>query len=321
MKKALPRLLAPMMALALVLGLLSCGGGSNDGPKNIGVASISLDKASMSLLVGESGNLAATILPADATNKNVSWSSSNPSVANVSGAGLTAIVTAASAGPATITVTTADGNKTATCVATCQPEKCDYEDCKCEPCTGKDCKCSETEVNNDPYDTDFALIKALVEFFPKIQGRNLSEKEQAKYSDELKEVFVKAYARDSYSKNLPFSSEEIRKGLSATKYNFPLLHDLFYNGVAGITLGLLNETESLGKYATVHETGHHWGLGEGLTTMLSARYRGYDIEVYGLEYGTVYHILLAERVGDEKIWSLLRSQNANEEYGEIFTNR
>jgi transglutaminase/protease-like cytokinesis protein 3 len=195
MKHTFSSLLAPIVALALAFGFISCGAGSNDGPKSISVASISLDKASMPLDVGESENLVATILPADATNKNVSWSSSNPSVASVSGTGLSATVTAVSAGPATITVTTADGSKTATCDVTVPVP--------------------------DPYDTEFALIKALEEFFPKIQGRNLTEQEQARYSDELKEVFVKAYARDSYSKNLPFSSEEIRRGLAATKYSFP----------------------------------------------------------------------------------------------------
>ncbi|HPY79532.1 MAG TPA: Ig-like domain-containing protein, partial [Bacilli bacterium] len=53
----------------------------------------------------------ATVAPTNATNKNVTWSSTNSSVASVSGG----VVTANAAGSATITVTTVDGSFTATC--------------------------------------------------------------------------------------------------------------------------------------------------------------------------------------------------------------
>lgn len=59
--------------------------------------------------------LSPTVLPSNATNREVSWSSSNSSVASVSPTGL---VTAVSVGTATITVSTVDGNKTATCQVT-----------------------------------------------------------------------------------------------------------------------------------------------------------------------------------------------------------
>lgn len=60
-------------------------------------------------------NLYATISPANATNKTVTWKSSNPSVATADQNGK---VTAVSNGTANITVTTQDGNKTATCKVT-----------------------------------------------------------------------------------------------------------------------------------------------------------------------------------------------------------
>lgn len=60
-------------------------------------------------------NLYATVSPANATNKTVTWKSSNPSVATVDQNGK---VTAVSNGTANITVTTQDGNKTATCKVT-----------------------------------------------------------------------------------------------------------------------------------------------------------------------------------------------------------
>ena len=56
----------------------------------------------------------ATIAPSNATNKNVTWSTSDNSVAIVDGG----VVTAVAAGTATITVKTADGNKTASCTVT-----------------------------------------------------------------------------------------------------------------------------------------------------------------------------------------------------------
>ena len=57
--------------------------------------------------------LAATVAPGNATNKAVTWTSSNSAVATVDGNGT---VTAVAPGTATITVTTADGSKTATCL-------------------------------------------------------------------------------------------------------------------------------------------------------------------------------------------------------------
>ena len=78
------------------------------------VAGVSLDKSSATLLEGETITLTATINPSNATNKNVTWSSSNSSVASVSNG----VVTALKAGTTTITVTTEDGGKTATCSIT-----------------------------------------------------------------------------------------------------------------------------------------------------------------------------------------------------------
>jgi uncharacterized repeat protein (TIGR02543 family) len=81
----------------------------------IAVASVRLNKTAATLTIGGSEQLSATINPSNATNQNVTWSSSKTNVATVSNAGL---VTAISAGTATITVTTTDGNKTATCTVT-----------------------------------------------------------------------------------------------------------------------------------------------------------------------------------------------------------
>ena len=80
----------------------------------VAVTGVSLNKTSTTLTVGGTETLTATVAPTNATNKNVSWTSSNTSVASVSNG----VITAKAAGTATITVTTADGNKTATCTVT-----------------------------------------------------------------------------------------------------------------------------------------------------------------------------------------------------------
>lgn len=78
------------------------------GNNPIAVTGVTISDKSFTLAKNATKTLTATISPANATNKNVSWSSSNTGVATVSSAGL---VTGVSAGSATITVTTEDGNK------------------------------------------------------------------------------------------------------------------------------------------------------------------------------------------------------------------
>ena len=78
------------------------------------VTGVTLDKETMNLTAGSTGTLTATITPENATNKNLTWTSDNEAVVAVSDG----VVSAVAAGTANITVTTADGGKTATCVVT-----------------------------------------------------------------------------------------------------------------------------------------------------------------------------------------------------------
>lgn len=82
---------------------------------NVSVTSVSLNKATSSLEIGNIETLTATISPSNATNQNVTWHSNSTSIATVSSTG---DVTAISPGQATITVTTEDGNHTASCIFT-----------------------------------------------------------------------------------------------------------------------------------------------------------------------------------------------------------
>lgn len=82
---------------------------------NVAVTSVSLSPTTATLAVGATQQLTATVLPSNATNKAVSYASNNTGVATVNSSGL---VTAVANGTATITVTTADGNKTSTAAIT-----------------------------------------------------------------------------------------------------------------------------------------------------------------------------------------------------------
>lgn len=81
------------------------------------VTGVSLNKSNTTLQVGSNEILTASVAPAEATNKNVTWTSSNTSVATVENG----VVTAVGVGSATITVTTTDGSFTATCTITVNP--------------------------------------------------------------------------------------------------------------------------------------------------------------------------------------------------------
>lgn len=74
-----------------------------------------MDKTTLSLGVAAKETLVATVEPADATDKTVTWTSSDETKATVSNTGE---VTGVAAGTTDVTVTTTDGNKTATCAVT-----------------------------------------------------------------------------------------------------------------------------------------------------------------------------------------------------------
>lgn len=77
--------------------------------------SVELSQKEIKLYLGENRSLTATVLPSDASDKNVTWSSSNPNVATVSTAGN---VVSKSVGTTVITVKTADGGNQASCHVT-----------------------------------------------------------------------------------------------------------------------------------------------------------------------------------------------------------
>jgi len=82
----------------------------------IAVTGIHLNKINLLLERGVGEDLIATIIPADASNQEMTWLSSEPQIATVISA--TGLVTAVSAGTTVITVHSADGGFSATCIVT-----------------------------------------------------------------------------------------------------------------------------------------------------------------------------------------------------------
>ncbi|WP_299254338.1 Ig-like domain-containing protein [uncultured Aquimarina sp.] len=96
-------------------------GRSDEGPSDpdpIAVTGISISPTSVTLDPGQTSALAATIIPANSTNKTITWSSSNNSITTVNANGL---VSAINPGVATITATTQDGGFTTSSSLTVNP--------------------------------------------------------------------------------------------------------------------------------------------------------------------------------------------------------
>ncbi|MBU4439677.1 MAG: Ig-like domain-containing protein, partial [Firmicutes bacterium] len=81
----------------------------------VNVTGVTISETAKAVTTGQEFNLTATVSPDNATDKVITWSSDKPDIATVDASGK---VTTLKAGTAAITVTTADGSKTATCSVT-----------------------------------------------------------------------------------------------------------------------------------------------------------------------------------------------------------
>lgn len=88
---------------------------SEDTPEVVAVENVKLDRSSLTLDVGETEQLTATVTPENAANKSVRWRSNDENVVSVDANGK---LTAIDSGIATVTVTTEEGNFTALCKVT-----------------------------------------------------------------------------------------------------------------------------------------------------------------------------------------------------------
>lgn len=113
MNRFLLKGLASVFALAVMFGTVSC---SDDDEKEgtIAVSAIAVNPTTAAVKPGATVTLSATVTPEDATDKTITWSSSDEKVATVDGGKVTGVAE----GTATITATTKSGDKTATCAVT-----------------------------------------------------------------------------------------------------------------------------------------------------------------------------------------------------------
>ena len=101
------------MALGAIIAINSCK--KDKGVEKIPATGVELNKPTLTISVGDEVKLVANVLPADATDKRVTWESSDENVATVSAAGA---VTGVKDGTAKITVYTEDGDFSASCNVT-----------------------------------------------------------------------------------------------------------------------------------------------------------------------------------------------------------
>ena len=113
MNRFLLKGLASVFALAVMFGTVSC---SDDDEKEgtIAVSAIAVNPTTAAVKPGATVTLSATVTPEDATDKTITWSSSDEKVATVDGGKVTGVAE----GTTTITATTKSGDKTATCTVT-----------------------------------------------------------------------------------------------------------------------------------------------------------------------------------------------------------
>jgi uncharacterized protein YjdB len=112
MRKTLKVLAITALSAVIGLSFAACDdGGSGSAVVVVSVTGISLNKSTASINVGSYEVLAATVLPDEAANKDVTWTSSNPEVATVT----EGVVIGISAGSAAITAITVDGERKAVC--------------------------------------------------------------------------------------------------------------------------------------------------------------------------------------------------------------
>lgn len=113
MNRFLLKGLASVCALAVMFGTASCSDDDKtDG--SVSVSAIAVNPMTATIKVGESTTLSTTITPADATDKTITWSTSEEKVATVDAGKVTGVAE----GTATVTATTKDGGKAATCAVT-----------------------------------------------------------------------------------------------------------------------------------------------------------------------------------------------------------
>ena len=102
-----------IVAMCITL-FYTCNKNDDEASAGVEVTSVTLDKEFLTLPVGKTATFIATVLPENASNKGITWTSSDPTVVEAKNGWIAAL----RLGTATITATTKDGGKTASCHVT-----------------------------------------------------------------------------------------------------------------------------------------------------------------------------------------------------------
>ena len=236
------------------------------GSTTVNVTGVSLNKTELSLTLGvnEEETLTATVAPEDATNKNVSWKTSDGSVATVNNGKVKAV----GEGTATITVTTEDGSKTASCEVTVNPAPVVYA-------TGISLSIADTIHTLDSNDT-ITLVKdsengtAVIEFNVEVSPSdstnkgyswscNATDNSVITYTDEPN-IAVDTSKEGNYTLTVIASGSETTGAVNKTIYikveesNIPTLESVSVSGTP------LKETQYVGDafdYSGLTFTAHY----------------------------------------------------------------
>lgn len=178
------------------------------------VIGVTLNKTSATLTEGEELTLTATINPNNATNKNLTWSSSNSSVASV----VNGKVKALKAGYTTVSVKTEDGNKTANCDVTVV-----------EPPKATSLSLSESSINGYIYRDHSKLYRVSVSAYP---SNAVTDYEWSSSNTRVAKVEGSGNSAEIYTEDYGESSITVtdkRTGLSASMTIHTLVEDFAWN--------------------------------------------------------------------------------------------
>jgi len=172
------------------------------------------------------------------------------------------------------------------------------------------------EPNPDKYDTPFALRDALLSFAQEITGCQLTAQEQQSYGQRLEQIYIAAWSRDSYSKNFPFNSNHLKQVFEHVDFRLWYGQGSYSDSRTWAQIETRQTAEQM-VGTIIHEVGHCLGLGEALTQMATAEYRGVSSAGRAVHVNPLYVNLLKTKVGETAFWNKVY-EGSNAKYGEMW---
>ena len=294
MNRFLLKGLASVCALAVMFGTVSCS--DDDKPDgSIAVSAVAVSPTTATVKVGESVTLSATITPDDATDKTITWSSSDEKVVTVDAGKVTGVTE----GTATITATTKDGNKTATCAVTVSNEAPSSKEVILEGEITSDLTLNAADKN---YMKGFVYVKPgatlTIEAGTVIKGISVSSGEKA--ASLIIEPGAKIMAEYGNTTSDEFNGESSGK-LKYVRIEFagyPLEPDKEINGLTFGGVGSGTEVEFV-QVSYSNDDSYEW-FGGTVNAKHLVAYKGWDDD-FDTDYGYTGNLQFLLSVRDKDI--------------------